>query len=115
MKLQADSVSEYTKELRELAIVRENDEKIEKEIADKFAAADDAAPAYFKCAIGLRIMRDPVVTETGHSYERKTIETWIREEKTDPMSRAAIEVEDLRPNKCLQEAIANFVDNYKGL
>jgi U-box domain len=36
------------------------------------------------------IMRDPVVTQDGHSYERSAIEQWYRKNSTSPMTGVAV-------------------------
>ena len=36
------------------------------------------APEFFTCPISMQVMRDPVVTPSGRSYERACIEEVIR-------------------------------------
>lgn len=40
--------------------------------------ADIEIPQYFLCPISLQIMRDPVTTTTGITYDRESIEQWLR-------------------------------------
>jgi STIP1 family protein 1 len=54
-------------------------------------------------------MRDPVVTDTGQSYEREVIEQHIlRNGKTDPITREPI-TGRLYPNLALKKAIGDFI------
>jgi hypothetical protein len=43
------------------------------------AAAEASAPAHFVCSISMRVMRDPVLVPTGHTYDRRPIERWLGE------------------------------------
>lgn len=51
-----------------------NQEEEEEEEDDDWLL--DAAPAEFKCPIGLGLLVDPVMASDGHSYERKELEAW---------------------------------------
>ena len=48
------------------------------------------------------IMRDPVQTPQGNSYEREHIAEWIRVNGTDPLTRGPLALADLRPNRSLR-------------
>ncbi|KAG2485031.1 hypothetical protein HYH03_016234 [Edaphochlamys debaryana] len=43
-------------------------------------------PVQFVCAKTLELMRDPVTTDLGTTYEREVIEDWLRNHDTDPES-----------------------------
>ncbi len=78
------------------------------------AAADAAAatsfPAAFYCPISQEVMRDPVSTPRGRTYERSSIEGWIRRgHANSPMSRLPLAIVDLVPNRSLQELISEAV------
>ena len=59
----------------------------------------------FICPISMQLMRDPVITPNGTSYERSAIEKWIREKGTDPITRNRITLSQLIPNLALRNAI----------
>ncbi|CAI5470619.1 unnamed protein product [Closterium sp. Yama58-4] len=46
---------------------------------------EDVPPAFVDC-ITQEIMRDPVITADGHSYERAAIEKWLVHHDTSPMT-----------------------------
>ena len=70
---------------------------------------------HYQCALSLSIMRDPVVTADGQSYERKQIEQWFRtcrdakEPVTSPL-RAPLASDALVPNNSLRRAIEEAMD-----
>ena len=64
----------------------------------------------YACPISLVIMRDPVVTDDGQSYERTEIEAWFKTQReanepiTSPL-RAPLKSSELVPNHSLRRAI----------
>lgn len=65
-------------------------------------------PQYFLCPISLQIMRDPVTTITGITYDRESIEQWLRtaEEATCPVTKQPLPIDsDLTPNHMLRRLI----------
>lgn len=59
--------------------------------------------------ITFAIMHDPVITKTGHSYERAAIEEHLRRSPTDPLTREPLHRDELRPNLALRGACADFL------
>jgi hypothetical protein len=64
----------------------------------------------YACPISLVIMRDPVVTDDGQSYERTEIEAWFKtqREANEPLTsplRAPLKSSELVPNHSLRRAI----------
>jgi hypothetical protein len=74
----------------------------------------------YKCSLSLMLMRDPVMTADGQSYERKEIEQWFRtcknvkEPVTSPL-RAPLASDALWPNNNLRRAIELAVEHELGL
>eukprot|EP01063_Lacrimia_lanifica_P038374 TRINITY_DN8154_c0_g1_i2.p1 TRINITY_DN8154_c0_g1~~TRINITY_DN8154_c0_g1_i2.p1 ORF type:complete len:654 (+),score=148.12 TRINITY_DN8154_c0_g1_i2:48-2009(+) len=66
-------------------------------------------PDAFRDPLLLEVMRDPVVTPSGHTYERACIEEWIEGHGTCPMTRAPLRAADLVPNRDMGEAIQQFL------
>ena len=58
----------------------------------------DAAPPELLCPITQEVMRDPVVTADGHTYERAAIERWLHERRTSPLTGAPLQHRNLTPN-----------------
>lgn len=51
------------------------------------------------CPITGDVMKDPVIDPEGNSYEREAIESWLQRNQTSPVSRAPLQISDLRPNR----------------
>ncbi|XP_051113570.1 E3 ubiquitin-protein ligase PUB24-like [Andrographis paniculata] len=71
-----------------------------------------AEPEYFLCPISLQIMKDPVTTVAGITYDRKSIEQWLGTTAADegggvcPVTKQAISRgSDLTPNHMLRKLI----------
>ena len=70
---------------------------------------------HYQCPLSLSIMRDPVVTADGQSYERKQIEQWFRtcrdakQPVTSPL-RAPLASDALVPNNSLRREIDEATD-----
>ncbi|GAX21168.1 hypothetical protein FisN_14Hh379 [Fistulifera solaris] len=63
-------------------------------------------PSHFLCPISQCIMMHPVMTRSGHNYERKAILKWLKEKNnTCPMTRNILTVKDLVSNRALRSVI----------
>jgi len=62
------------------------------------------------CPIKLEMMRDPVCTCDGHSYERASIEKWLLAHDTSPMTGEQLENKTLVPNIALCSQIRALQD-----
>lgn len=62
-------------------------------------------PEAFRCPITLEVMKDPYITPSGHSYERKALEQWIETKGTDPQTRAPLLLAQVIPNRALRDSI----------
>lgn len=77
------------------------------------ASPSSSAPSIdaFNDPVLCDIMRDPVITEDGHSYERTSIETWFaRGHRTSPCTGAQLSSTTLIPNHNLRIAIEEFLE-----
>jgi DNA repair exonuclease SbcCD ATPase subunit len=66
---------------------------------------DEEIPDGFKCPITQEIMKDPVILETGQTYEREAIEKWLQEKRTDPATGQQLSSVMLIPNISLRKNI----------
>ncbi|XP_039032759.1 E3 ubiquitin-protein ligase PUB23-like [Hibiscus syriacus] len=69
---------------------------------------DIEIPQYFICPISLQIMKDPVTAVTGITYDRESIEKWLKTSKdiTCPVTRQVLPSgSDLTPNHTLRRLI----------
>ena len=66
------------------------------------------------CPITLEVMRDPVVADDGHSYEREAIECWLIGNRTSPVTRRVMGTASLIPNHRLRTLIQDLQGNPTG-
>lgn len=67
-------------------------------------------PASFKCPITHDVMRDPVVTQDGHVYEREAIQEWFRRgHRSSPVTGMMLPNLALLPEVPLRRAIEEYM------
>lgn len=66
-------------------------------------------PEQFICPIGYEIMRNPVITSCGTTYEEKNIKKWLETKDTDPLIREEI-TDNLIPNLILKSLIQHYLE-----
>ena len=67
-------------------------------------------PDHFCCKISYEIMRDPVITPSGITYDRRSIIAHImRSGSNDPITRAPLTAAMLYPNLALKDAIDDYI------
>jgi len=54
-----------------------------------------AVPDDFICPLSLNIMKDPVISKYGNSFERREILQWLSKHSTDPLTRRHLRLTDL--------------------
>jgi hypothetical protein len=70
------------------------------------AYLDDEFQLDLICPISLEIMRDPVKTVDGFTFERANIQAWFDLGKmTNPMTNDTLASQRLVPNKAIKKAI----------
>lgn len=57
------------------------------------------------CSITTEPFQDPVIIETGHTYERAAIEEWWDSERTCPNSGVTVKSTSMIPNRNVRDAI----------
>lgn len=93
---------------------RDYNTKIE-QLNDMFTQVDDRrqkrdVPEVLCCRIRFGIMKDPVITPSGITYERRDIEEHLqRLGHFDPVTRKDLTSDQLIPNLALKEVINNFL------
>ncbi len=68
-------------------------------------------PTEFVCSITKEIMRDPVFTLDGITYEKSAITDWLKTNDTSPHTGKKLENKQLIPNVNLKNQIQQFVQN----
>jgi hypothetical protein len=73
----------------------------------------------FLCPITMEVMRDPVVIETGHAYERDAITRWFADcgelgrRPCCPITMQEVYRWDLRPVLALRDAIQEWMEKHE--
>ena len=66
-------------------------------------------PDYLVDGITFEIMQDPVITPSGVSYERVSIQKHLQASPYDPLTREALSERQLVPNIALREVCSDFL------
>ncbi|KAL9657188.1 hypothetical protein ABK040_011410 [Willaertia magna] len=66
----------------------------------------------YNCPISQQLMIDPVTIETGQTYDRKTIEEWLKSKNTCPITRATLKTKSLARNVILKDTIDEKVNKF---
>ena len=64
------------------------------------------------CPITRCMLRDPVTTEAGHTYERSAIETHLARSDEDPMTRMKLVTKSLVPNILARAQVQKFLEDH---
>ncbi|XP_024374795.1 E3 ubiquitin-protein ligase PUB23 [Physcomitrium patens] len=76
--------------------------------------AELQVPPYFLCPIHLDVMLDPVTLCTGLTYDRSSIEKWLRTgHNTCPATNQVLQNQDLVPNDTLRHTIKAWCEANK--
>lgn len=112
-ELQSQSVGVIEAQDRRAEILDSHQKKLD-ELRTVFALADPHnhqskdVPDYLVDTISFEIMHDPVITRTGHSYERATLLEHLKHNPFDPLTREPLTPKDLRPNVALRQVLEEF-------
>lgn len=69
-------------------------------------------PDNFKCPISLEMMFNPVIIESGITFDRKNIEEWFLHHNTCPLTREVVNRQCI-PNKIIRTMILEFIEKKK--
>jgi U-box domain len=73
-------------------------------------------PEEFICPLTLSLMKDPVMVQSGRSFERKAIFEWLgRGNNTDPLTRQELHLHNLVTNYALQTRIQRWKNEQQRL
>jgi len=62
------------------------------------------------CPISGFIMKNPVITGSGHTYDKDSIIQWFQNKNTDPLTNQIVNTKLLIPNYNLKSSINAFID-----
>ncbi|KAH7566394.1 hypothetical protein JRO89_XS08G0152000 [Xanthoceras sorbifolium] len=72
-----------------------------------------APPEEFKCPISLRVMYDPVIIESGQTFERMWIQKWFDDgNDTCPKTETKLVHRSLTPNTAMKDLISKWCKKY---
>jgi len=83
----SSSTSPWIPKKREVPLIPISEDEIE-----------EKDPVEFCCPISRSVMTDPVIASDGQTYERESIERWLKESNTSPITREKMVNTDLEPN-----------------
>jgi hypothetical protein len=82
-------------------------------LATAVKGTEEDAPEDFFCSVSAELMRDPVTTCDGHTYERSAIERWFQDgHDTSPLTGARLANTNLTPNIALRNAIIAWEEKH---
>ena len=87
---------------------RRNKPEVEVEGAVPFTKEEQSLwkfPSTYYCPITHDIMKDPVMDDNGHTYEREAISEWLSIRQTSPITRNLLATTNLVPNRVLKDTI----------
>jgi len=93
-------------------IKNKNDNKIETSTKETYSD-DNLEYESFFCPISQEIMKDPVITPKGISFDRESILSWLSKDKTCPITKTLLKESDLITNYALKNTIEEFVCKQK--
>ena len=68
----------------------------------------------FLCPILGTVMTDPVMTQASNTYDRSSIERWLRDHNTDPLTNIVMSDLTLRENRNLRGLIESWRSQHRG-
>tara|TARA_R110002012_G_scaffold321315_1_gene548627 strand:- start:171 stop:1244 length:1074 start_codon:yes stop_codon:yes gene_type:complete len=103
-------VRRVVKTIQEVKIMFDNLSKPLLNIDELIAGLPDGTyPHEFNCPILQDIMKDPVTTIDGFTYERMAIEPWFQTSSKSPLTGLSLTSKALIPNTNLKQAIDKFI------
>lgn len=70
---------------------------------------EEDVPKYYICPLTKNIMKVPVITPYGNSYEKSAIENWLIDKNFDPISKKPLKKEQLVINYSLKNIIEEYL------
>ncbi|KAL4871816.1 hypothetical protein BDV12DRAFT_163163 [Aspergillus spectabilis] len=101
--------------LEDQKALREDAERHVQNVRDAFRIASNGdiqervVPDYLVDGITFEIMHDPVITPSGSTFDRIGLLKYVKQAKVDPITRAPMTVDDIRPNYALKAACEDFL------
>ena len=81
-------------------------------ITDILQSKGITIPNEYLCPITLEIMKDPVILEDGHIYEKAAIKTWFQKNSTNPLTKKVVNKNTLIPCHAIRNLIQDFIKTH---
>jgi hypothetical protein len=109
LKLADDRSTAAGESASEVAEWRGHAEQLRQLVAQEQARQTREVPDWLCCKITMDVLRDPVITPDGISFERTVLLEHLSKSQTDPFTRQPLTATELRPNYALKEACDEFL------
>lgn len=70
-----------------------------------------STPIEFTCPISMDIMTDPVIVQCGHTFDKESLENWLRSNSVCPTCRVNVNRNEISTNFSLKSMIENSLQN----
>jgi hypothetical protein len=97
--------------LKQMSGIR--DQKSTESVSKKIEEKTIEIPEEFFCPISQEVMRNPVKTSDGYTYEYKSIAEWLESHDTSPLTNDVLPNKELGPNLELKKIIEQFEENQR--
>jgi hypothetical protein len=108
-----DPKAEENQRAKEFNMNKRSKIEIEERAETNHENIEDPEYETFFCPICLEVMRDPVITPQGISFERKAIIKWLRKNDKCPITKASLKEHDLITNYALKGTIEDYFRKQK--
>ena len=85
------------------------------DISNNLTTGDSSLPTIpeeFRCPITNQIMMEPVLIDSGETYEREAIEKWLEKNNTDPLTNIQLFNKNFVTNRSVKRSIVSFLENH---
>jgi len=109
---QQKSLENHSDETRQWQSLSRNEQVKVTNVVEQALQLQKDIPPEFLCPITLEVMKDPVMAADGFTYERKSIENWLRKDRLplSPMTNKVLANKSLVPNQTLKSMIVQHLD-----
>ena len=84
----------------------------EPSITDILQAKGVIIPNEYLCPITLELMKDPVILEDGHVYEKTAIQIWFKKNNTNPLTKKVVNRNTLISCHAIRNMIQDFIKTH---
>lgn len=71
----------------------------------------DNIPNYLCCPISLLLIKDPIITNDGYTYDRESLEIYLKKSNISPITRESLFY--FIKNRSIRDIITDYINNKK--